>query len=239
MATIKDMTDRAGDLPPDDGSGKSLKRRLQDETNIYDGRSDHASIYTEPEVLRAVALYKLYGSFAQASKETGIPANTISNWVNGRTSVLSKIGNFSKKLDDAYSLLIDNSVFLMTEAQKQIFERLPYASAAQAATIYGILADKVRYMTEGSKSQTSTSLHFDLAGLSGDQQAALLDRALQRQQQREDEQAAINAEYVTVEQDEDEPPEAQEEEKHKQQQKKKKKYSTLRTGDRKLQKILK
>ena len=125
----------------------------------------------------------------------------------------------------------------MTEAQKQIFKRLPEASAAQAATIYGILADKVRYMTEGSKSQTSTSLHFDLAGLSGDQQAALLDRALQRQQQREDEQAAINAEYVTVERDEDEPQEAQEEEKHKQQQKKK--YSTLRTGDRKLRKILK
>ncbi len=235
MATIKDMTDRAGDLPPDDGSGKSLKRRLQDETHIYDGRSDRTSTYTEPEVLRAVALYKLYGSYTRASEETGIPVNTISNWINGRTAVLSKIGNFSEKLDNTYNMLIDNSVFLMTEAQKQIYERLPDASAAQAATIYGILADKVRYMTEGSKSQTSTSLHFDLAGLSGDQQAALLDRALQRQQQREDERAAIDAEFVAVEQDEDEPQQPQEDDEKRRQ---KKKFSTLRTGDRKLRKIL-
>lgn len=234
MAKLKDLAQQAGELKPEEG--KSLKRQLQDETHIYDGRSDRPSSYTEPEILRAVALYKLYGSYAQVSRETGIAVSTIYRWVNDSTSATAKIGNFENKLESAYSKLIDNSIFLMTEAQKQIYERLPGASAAQAATIYGILADKVRYMTEGSKSQTSTSLHFDLAGLSGDQQAALLDRALQRQQQREDERAAIDAEYVAVEQDEDEPPtEAQEDDEKRRQ---KKKFSTLRTGDRKLRKIL-
>lgn len=97
----------------------------------------------------------------------------------------------------------------MSEAQKVIYEKLPQSSAAQAATIYGILADKTRYMTEGSRAGASTSLHFDLAGLSGDEQGKLLDRVLQRQQQRQEEREAIDAEFTPVEQEQDTEPEAE------------------------------
>lgn len=209
MAKLKDLAEQVGEITPTDG--QSIKRAIQDATGIYDGRSDWSTPYTDDQITKAVALYKLYGSYAQASRETGIPSNTISNWINGRTEVLSKIGNFSKKLDEAYNALIDNSVFLMSEAQKVIYEKLPQSSAAQAATIYGILADKTRYMTEGSRAGASTSLHFDLAGLSGDEQGKLLDRVLQRQQQRQEEREAIDAEYIPVEQeqeDQDAGPEA-------------------------------
>lgn len=201
MAKLKDLAEQAGEIAPTEG--QSIKRAIQDATGIYDGRSDWSTPYTDDQITKAVALYKLYGSYAQASRETGIPSNTISNWINGRTEVLSKIGNFSKKLDEAYNALIDNSVFLMSEAQKVIYEKLPQSSAAQAATIYGILADKARYMAEGSRAGASTSLHFDLAGLSGDEQGKLLDRVFQRQQQRQEEQEAIDAEFAPVEVEEE------------------------------------
>lgn len=199
MAKLKDLAQQVGEIKPEEG--KSLKRQLQDETHIYDGRADRPSSYTEPEILRAVALYRLYGSYAQVSRETGIAVSTIYRWVNDSTSTTAKIGNFESKLESAYSKLIENSIFLMTEAQKVIHEKLPQSSAAQAATIYGILADKARYMTEGSRAGSSTSLHFDLAGLTGDEQGKLLDRVLQRQQQRQEEREAIDAEYVSVETD--------------------------------------
>lgn len=207
MAKLKDLAEQVGEITPT--NGQSIKRAIQDATGIYDGRSDWSTPYTDDQITKAVALYKLYGSYAQASRETGIPSNTISGWINGRTEVLSKIGNFSKKLDEAYNALIDNSFFLMSEAQKVIYEKLPQSSAAQAATIYGILADKTRYMTEGSRTGASTSLHFDLAGLSGDEQGKLLDRVLQRQQQRQEEREAIDAEFTPVEQEEDTEPEAE------------------------------
>lgn len=196
MARLEDLAQQAGEIKPEEG--KTYKRQLQDATGIYDGRADRPSSYTEPEILRAVALYRLYGSYAEVSRETGVPSPTIHRWVNNSTSVAAKIGNFDSKLEETYKLLIDNCVLLMTEAQQQIHKRLPDASAAQAATIFGILSDKVRYMAEGKREQTSTSLHFNLAGLSPDAQRDLLDRALHRQEQRDEERAAIDAEFTEI-----------------------------------------
>ena len=203
MAKLEDLAKQAGELE-DESSGKSLKRRIQDATGIYDGRSDRTTPYTDDQVAKAVALYKLYGSYTRVSQDTGISVQTLSSWINGKNQVLAKVSNLEEKVNLAYSKLVDNSMFLMSEAQKVIYEKLPQSSAAQAATIYGILADKTRYMTEGSRSGASTSLHFDLAGLSGDEQGKLLDRVLQRQQQRQEEREAIDAEYTPVEQEEQE-----------------------------------
>lgn len=203
MAKLEDLALQAGELE-DESSGKSLKRRIQDATGVYDGRSDRTTPYTDDQVAKAVALYKLYGSYTRVSQDTGIPVQTLSSWMNGKNQVLAKVSNLEEKVNLAYSKLIDNSMFLMSEAQKVIYEKLPQSSAAQAATIYGILADKTRYMTEGSRAGASTSLHFDLAGLSGDEQGALLDRVLQRQQQRQEEREAIDAEFTPVEQAEQE-----------------------------------
>lgn len=198
MAKLEDLALQAGELE-DESSGKSLKRRIQDVTGVYDGRSDRTTPYTDDQVAKAVALYKLYGSYTRVSQDTGIPVQTLSSWMNGKNQVLAKVSNLEEKVNLAYSKLIDNSMFLMSEAQKVIYEKLPQSSAAQAATIYGILADKTRYMTEGSRTGASTSLHFDLAGLSGDEQGKLLDRVLQRQQQRQEEREAIDAEFTPVE----------------------------------------
>lgn len=199
MAKLKDLADQVGRLEPEEG--KTLLRQIQDNSGVYDGRNELHSKYAEHEILEAVALYRLYGSYPRVSEMTGIPPSTIQSWVSGSTNVLAKIVNLSEKLDNEYKLMLQNNLMLMNRAQQVIYEKLPQSSAAQAATIYGIIFDKNDKIMNGRQEQHTTNLHINVGNLSAEEQYAILDRALQRQEQRTEEIEAIDTEYSEVRQE--------------------------------------
>lgn len=199
MAKLKDLAEQVGELKPE--KGKTLLRQIQDNSGVYDGRNELHSKYAEHEILEAVALYRLYGSYPRVSEMTGIPPSTIQSWVSGSTNVLAKIVNLSEKLDNEYKLMLQNNLMLMNRAQQVIYEKLPQSSAAQAATIYGIIFDKNDKIMNGRQEQHTTNLHINVGNLSAEEQYAILDRALQRQEQRTEEIEAIDTEYSEVQQE--------------------------------------
>lgn len=199
MAKLKDLADQVGRLEPE--KGKTLLRSIQDNSGVYDGRNEYNSKYAEHEILEAVALYRLYGSYPRVSEMTGIPPSTIQSWVSGKTNVLAKIVNVNEKIEKEYKLMLQNNLMLMNRAQQVIYEKLPQSSAAQAATIYGIIFDKNDKIMNGRQEQHTTNLHINVGNLSAEEQYAILDRALQRQEQRTEEIEAIDTEYSEVRQE--------------------------------------
>lgn len=199
MAKLKDLAEQVGRLEPEEG--KTLLRQIQDASGVYDGRNELHSKYAEHEILEAVALYRLYGSYPRVSEMTGIPQATIHDWVSGRTNVLGKIVNSAEKIENEYKLMLQNNLMLMNRAQQVIYEKLPQSSAAQAATIYGIIFDKNDKIMNGRQEQHTTNLHINVGNLSAEEQYAILDRALQRQEQRTEEIEAIDTEYSEVQQE--------------------------------------
>lgn len=199
MAKLKDLAEQVGELKPEEG--KTLLRSIQDNSGVYDGRNEYNSKYAEHEILEAVALYRLYGSYPRVSEMTGIPPSTIQSWVSGKTNVLAKIVNVNEKIEKEYKLMLQNNLMLMNRAQQVIYEKLPQSSAAQAATIYGIIFDKNDKIMNGRQEQHTTNLHINVGNLSAEEQYAILDRALQRQEQRTEEIEAINAECSEVQQE--------------------------------------
>lgn len=199
MAKLKDLAEQVGELKPEEG--KTLLRSIQDNSGVYDGRNEYNSKYAEHEILEAVALYRLYGSYPRVSEMTGIPPSTIQSWISGKTNVLAKIVNVNEKIEKEYKLMLQNNLMLMNRAQQVIYEKLPQSSAAQAATIYGIIFDKNDKLMNGRQEQHTTNLHINVGNLSAEEQYAILDRALQRQEQRTEEIEAIEAEYSEVRQE--------------------------------------
>lgn len=199
MAKLKDLADQVGRLEPE--KGKTLLRSIQDNSGVYDGRNEYNSKYAEHEILEAVALYRLYGSYPRVSEMTGIPPSTIQSWVSGKTNVLAKIVNVNEKIEKEYKLMLQNNLMLMNRAQQVIYEKLPQSSAAQAATIYGIIFDKNDKIMNGRQEQHTTNLHINVGNLSAEEQYAILDRALQRQEQRTEEIEAIDTEYSEINQE--------------------------------------
>lgn len=199
MAKLKDLADQVGRLEPEEG--KTLLRSIQDNSGVYDGRNEYNSKYAEHEILEAVALYRLYGSYPRVSEMTGIPPSTIQSWVSGKTNVLAKIVNVNEKIEKEYKLMLQNNLMLMNRAQQVIYEKLPQSSAAQAATIYGIIFDKNDKLINGRQEQHTTNLHINVGNLSAEEQYAILDRALQRQEQRTEEIEAIDTEFSEVSQE--------------------------------------
>lgn len=199
MAKLKDLAEQVGELKPEEG--KTLLRSIQDNSGVYDGRNEYNSKYAEHEILEAVALYRLYGSYPRVSEMTGIPPSTIQSWVSGKTNVLAKIVNVNEKIEKEYKLMLQNNLMLMNRAQQVIYEKLPQSSAAQAATIYGIIFDKNDKIMNGRQEQHTTNLHINVGNLSAEEQYAILDRALQRQEQRTEEIEAIDTEYSEVRQE--------------------------------------
>lgn len=199
MAKLKDLADQVGRLEPE--KGKTLLRSIQDNSGVYDGRNEYNSKYAEHEILEAVALYRLYGSYPRVSEMTGIPPSTIQSWVSGKTNVLAKIVNVNEKIEKEYKLMLQNNLMLMNRAQQVIYEKLPQSSAAQAATIYGIIFDKNDKIMNGRQEQHTTNLHINVGNLSAEEQYAILDRALQRQEQRTEEIEAIDTEFSEISQE--------------------------------------
>lgn len=199
MAKLKDLAEQVGELKPEEG--KTLLRSIQDNSGVYDGRNEYNSKYAEHEILEAVALYRLYGSYPRVSEMTGIPPSTIQSWVSGKTNVLAKIVNVNEKIEKEYKLMLQNNLMLMNRAQQVIYEKLPQSSAAQAATIYGIIFDKNDKLMNGRQEQHTTNLHINVGNLSAEEQYAILDRALQRQEQRTEEIEAIDTEFSEVSQE--------------------------------------
>lgn len=146
--------------------------------------------YSDWQVVQAVSLYNLYHDFQQVSQELDIPAATIQSWVNGGgKSMLTaeeRLGDdYTVRTQEGQKRMLDAMQMVMTEALQQVHKRIKDTSAAQAATIFGILFDKMQTMLGNAQQVTNNNILIDMSGMSQDDKQRLMQRALARQQSAE------------------------------------------------------
>lgn len=154
-----------------------------------DGKSlANKRTYTEYQVIQAVALYNLYRDYNKVSLELDIPKATIQSWVQDSTNDRNRIVNiedFSLRTEDARKRLLDSMSFVMTEALQQVHKGIDSASPAQAATIFGILFDKMQIMLGNYANATQNNIYIDMQGMDSTAKADLMRRALNRSDQQQ------------------------------------------------------
>ncbi len=153
-------------------------------------KSRSLALHSDEDRVKALALYRLYGSPTLVSRELGIPKATIIDWLNNRNGIMDRVDSLSTRIDQAAKRHYENMQFVMDEALQQVHERIGDASAAQAATIYGILHDKCQDIVNGQSSQTTNNIYIDTAGMSDQDKLTLMQRALARKQDAERIEAA-------------------------------------------------
>ena len=145
--------------------------------------------YQEWQVIQAVSLYNLYHNYQQVSKELDIPAETIRSWVKGGSNIDSaerRFGDdFSLRTTEGTKRMLDAMQMVMGEALQQVHKKIGDTSAAQAATIFGILFDKMQIMLGNSQQITNNNILIDMSGMTADDKQRLMARALARQQDQD------------------------------------------------------
>ena len=96
----------------------------------------------------AMALYELDGSASRVARRLDMPRGTVHDIVNGygRWSEVANDSSFQQLRQEQKRHLQAASAKIMSQALVRIEEKLPDASAPQAAMVYGILFDKDRLM---------------------------------------------------------------------------------------------
>ena len=153
--------------------------------------------YSQEVIANCYSLYRLYRSAPKVSELTGINEQTIRSWaqkIERNNELREAYNEISKEINDD---LIGNIEVTMQSALQQVYEKLPQASAAQAATIFGILFDKRNIML-GNATQSATNVYIDTSGMDDESKADLLRRALSRTEMVE---SKANAVDVDIEDD--------------------------------------
>lgn len=166
------------------------KKRTKSDSAPKEKKPWTVTLYSDEDRVQALALYRLYGSHTKVSEELGIPRTTIFDWVNNRKGVLDSIDSLPERVDDAAKRHYANMQFVMSEALAQVHKRIGDASAAQAATIYGILHDKCQDIIGNQANQTTNNIYIDTSGMSDQDKLVLMQRALDRKREAESIEAA-------------------------------------------------
>lgn len=113
--------------------------------------------YSDPFKISALTQYDLTGQLRPTAKAFGIPSSTLKNWITERAKGEMTIEYAPEMVAQIKKKLISRSVTIMDKALNRIDETIDKCSAPQAATVYGILHDKVAMM-EGTATPTGGNL---------------------------------------------------------------------------------
>ena len=139
------------------------------------------SRYSDELKISALAHYDLDGRIRTTAKQFNIPPSTLTDWINARKEGTLAVPDADNRIELSKSYFIDQSKEIMGQALTVVKQKLNAASAAQAATIYAILFDKVALM-EGKQleSGSGSTTNNIIINMSDDEKAALLGKAFGR-----------------------------------------------------------
>lgn len=136
--------------------------------------------YTPEFRAHVVSLWLLHRNASYVADMAGCDNRTVKRWVDEYEQDANKAQELHAAYNDRlqeHELL--NMQMVRRRALQQVYDRLPEASAAQAATIYGILFDKEQIL-RGNAQAAQTNVFIDTSGMSDVDKADLLSKALKR-----------------------------------------------------------
>lgn len=126
---------------------------------------------TDKQKQTCIQLYEAGETAGSISETLSIPVSSVTMTV--KEIIRGKPGSGTSHLTNKIYRLMDKSL-------DQIERKLPDASAAQAATIFGILADKREIIMNGQKQSTVNNFILPVESTSDDERMELLNRVINR-----------------------------------------------------------
>ena len=116
---------------------------MGDRKRTYDRKNDAVKV-------AALARYDLLGKVRETAREFNIPPATLSTWIKERKVGELAVCNLEDRIEQTKKVMIQETKNVMDKALKVIDRKINDCNAYQAATIYGILFDKIQKM-EGAE----------------------------------------------------------------------------------------
>lgn len=138
------------------------------------------SKYSDELKISALAHYDLDGRIRTTAKKFGIPPSTLTDWIEKRKDGVLDVPDVDKRVELSKSYFIDQSKEIMGQALTVVKQKLNQASAAQAATIYAILYDKVALMEGNQQGSNGSTTNNIIVNMSEEEKAAFMGKVLGR-----------------------------------------------------------
>lgn len=176
---------------------KKTRVKLDERTGAIIPSKSGGSKYSDQDIINVHALYDLYHSIPRVSEELHIPEGTVRQWILNPSEFVKArqagMVDYDFRVKQTRDRMIRSTGYVLDRALQQVNDKISESSAAQAATIFGILYDKLEKMTSNGETAGS-GLTVNLQ-MSDDDKLDLLQRVLDRQRRAE----AEEAEYTVVE----------------------------------------
>jgi hypothetical protein len=193
------------------GADRTAMPRKTDRVNLDRTTKDRptriVTTHDKAVIARALAVFDVTGSLIEASRTVKVHRDTVKAWIANRDALGFPASMAAQTLqdmyDDAKTDLLASNLKLQRRALKQIEATIDKANAYQAATIYGILTDKVAVMLNGdavTRAEASVTPRADK--LTDDDLDNLILLAAKIAKRRKPEDDVIDVEYTDVTHDE-------------------------------------
>lgn len=160
----------------------------------------HWSKFSDQDIINALALYDLYHSVPKVAAELHISEGTVREWVYNQSEFIinRKAGmvDYDIRIQETRNRMIRSMGYVLDKSLQVISDKLEDSSAAQAATIFGILYDKLDKAVNND-STVSSGITVNV-NMSDNDKLDLLQRVLDRQK------AAAEAEQKIIDIEESE-----------------------------------
>ena len=158
--------------------------------------------YPDNVKVAALAAYDISHQTRATARDFGIPSSTLRSWIKAREAGVSGVDNLDERIALTKKSLMDQTLILMDKSLKQIDAKIDKATAIQAATIFGILHDKLAVMQgQVEAAEGATINNTFILNMQGSPEAVrLMQRSLSRMRS---DNAPVEAQDVVFETVED------------------------------------
>lgn len=139
------------------------------------------SRYSDELKVSALAQFDIDGRVRTTARQFNIPSSTLTDWIKKRDDGELDIANAEKRIEHTKREIMSKTKNAMVLALDVVIDKIEDCNAYQAATVYGILHDKLSRM-EGIETvqQGSTTNNILINNMSQDDMAKLLGRVMSR-----------------------------------------------------------
>ena len=143
------------------------------------------SKYSDQLKVAALAQYDIDGRIRTVARQFNIPPSTLTDWIQKRKDGELDVVDAEQRIEHNKKVLIDKSVTIMGKALEVVEAKINACSAPQAATVYGILHDKVQAM-QGALQQTgSVTNNIMINGVGEEEASRIMTKVLSRMRGRD------------------------------------------------------
>jgi hypothetical protein len=137
--------------------------------------------YSDKVKVAALAEYDVSHQIRPTAAAFQVPPSTLMSWIKEREAGTLEVADLETRIAQTKKALVDKSITIMDKALDVIERKIDACSAPQAATVYGILPDKVQAIQgTGGPEAGSVTNNIMINGLGEEEASRIMQKVLAR-----------------------------------------------------------